>query len=193
MLNVGVMRATRLLALLLVALAATAFGAEQPLKVDRARSFIEVDVKSTTDSFTARLEKYQPTLGVDAGSRIKTAKLEFRFADLKTGKAERDEKMLEWLGGAEASGRFELGVLALAPNGEGQTTGRLTFHGVTQRIEFPVHVARAGLTYTIKGEVTLDTRNWNLKVIRMMGLLKVDPEVKVRFQLIGDLPPPPEE
>ena len=193
MLNVSGMRATRLLALLLVALAATAFGAEQPLKVDRARSFIEVDVKSTTDSFTARLEKYQTTLGVDVGGRIKTAKLEFRFADLKTGKAERDEKMLAWLGSAEAEGRFELGVLALAPNGEGQTTGRLTFHGVTQRIEFPVKVARADLTYTVKGEVTLDTRNWNLKVIRMMGLLKVDPEVKVRFQLIGDLPPPPEE
>lgn len=168
-------------------------AADRPLKLDRARSFVDVDVKATVDSFTGRLEKYQAAIAVDAANRIKSARFEFRFADLKTGKPDRDAKMLDWLGSPDAAGQFELGVLALTPDGQGQANGKLTFHGVTQRIEFPVNVTRANGTFTIKGEVTIDHRHWNLKVIRMMALLKVDPEVRIRFQMVGDLPPPPEE
>lgn len=169
-------------------------AAEQPLKIDREKSFVDVDVKATVDSFTGRLEKYQAAITADdATKKIKTAKFDFRFADLKTGKPDRDAKMLEWLGSVDATGSFELGVLALAPDGQGQASGKLTFHGVTERVEFPVNVTRTGRTFTIKGEVTLDHRTWGLKVIRMMALLKVDPHVRVRFQMVGDLPPPPEE
>lgn len=160
------------------------------MKVDRERSFVDVDVKATVDSFTGRLEKYQATVTADPTGKIKSARFDFRFADLKTGKPDRDKKMLEWLGSAEATGEFELGLLALAPNGHGQVTGKLTFHGHTERIDFPVLINRAERTYTITGEVTLDHRTWGLKVIRMMGLLKVDPAVKVRFRLTADLPPP---
>ncbi len=163
-------------------------AADQAVKLVRDKSFVDVDVKATVDSFTGRLEKYQADLTADATGKLKGAKFAFRFADLKTGKADRDAKMLEWLGSPDATGEFELGMLALAPNGLGQVTGKLAFHGHTERIEFPVEVKRDGGTYTIKGEVTIDHRTWGLKVIRMMALLKVDPNVKVRFQIVGELP-----
>ena len=44
---------------------------------------------------------------------------------------------------------------------------------------------RADGSYTITGETTIDYRTWNLKVIRMALLLKVSPEVKIRFKFTG--------
>jgi len=172
---------------------APAAPVEQRLRVDRARSYVDVDVEATLDSFTGRLERYDAQIGVDAGGRIKTAVLQFKFSNLKTGKAERDARMLEWLGGGEPAGVFSLGVLALAPDGQGQANGRLTFHGTTERVEFPVLIVQRDGTYTITGRVTFDYRNWGLKALRFMGVRKVKPEVTVRFQFVGELPAAPVE
>lgn len=165
----------------------------EPLKVDRSRSFIDVDVKATVGSFTGRLERYTATLEPDASGRIKSARLLFRFADLKTGDAERDAHMIEWLGGGDPTGEYELGVLALAPDGQGQTSGRLTVLGHTRRVEFSVLVTRTDDTITVTGETTIDVRQWGLKPLRHRIVIKVDPEVRVRFRLTAQLPPPPEE
>lgn len=165
--------------------------AEERLRIDRSKSYVDVDVSATLDSFTGRLERYDAQVGVDASGRVKTATFAFTFTDLKTGKPDRDARMIEWLGGGEPTGRFSLGVLALAPDGQGQANGRLTMNGRTDRVEFPVIVKRAEDTYTITGSVTVDYRNWGLKILRFMGLRKVSPEVKVRFQLVGMLPPLP--
>ncbi len=169
-------------ALVLLPLAAHAAGT---LKIDRTRSFVDVDVKATVDSFTGRLENYEAAIGLDDRGRIKTVGFTFKFADLKTGKGDRDLEMLEWLGGTEPGGRFEMGALALAPDGQGHATGRFTMHGNAQLIEFPVNITQSDGAFTITGSATLRYTDWGLKVIRMFGLLKVDPEVKVRFKLIG--------
>ena len=166
--------------LLLVPLALTA--ADRSLKVDRARSYVDVDVKATVDSFTARLEAYELHATVDERGRIKTAALAFKFADLKTGKAERDAGMLEWLGGNDPAGRFELGILALTPSGQGQANGNLTFHGRTALVEFPVNVVPADGATVVTGTATINYRNWGLKKYRKLGVLTVDPEVKIRFK-----------
>jgi len=180
------MKSLRVLAaLLLLPLALSA--AERNLKVDPARSYLDVDVKSTVDSFTAHLDAYALRGTVDDKGRIKTAMLMFKFDDLKTGKPERDKKMLEWLGGDEPSGKFELGILALTPDGQGQANGNLTFHGATNLVEFPVNVSKAGDSYIITGEATIDYRSWKLKVFRTLGVLKVDPFVKIRFKFTGDV------
>jgi polyisoprenoid-binding protein YceI len=163
---------------------------ERTLKVDRARSFVDVDVDATKN-FTARLENYDARLTLDANGRIKGATLAFKFADLKTGNTTRDADMIKWLGGGDPEGRFELGNLAMTPAGLGQASGRLTFHGITDRIEFPVTLTRDGATYTVTGESTLDYRTWNLKVIRKALLFTVSPEVKVRFKFTGTLPEEP--
>ena len=124
-------------------------------------------------------------MNADDAGKIKTAIFTFRFSDLKTGNTKRDEDMIKWLGGGEPEGRFELGTLAITPDGQGQASGRLTFHGATDRVEFPVNVARTDGAYTITGETTVDYRNWNLKVYRRALLFTVSPEVKVRFKFTG--------
>ena len=174
-----------LFSLLLLPLAL--FAAERNLKADPARSYVDVDVKSTVDNFTAHLDAYALRATVDDKGRIKTATLTFKFDDLKTGKPERDKKMLEWLGGDEPAGKFELGILALTPDGQGQANGNLTFHGGTNLVEFPVNVSKVAESYIITGEAMIDYRNWKLKVFRTLGVLKVDPFVTIRFKFTGDV------
>jgi polyisoprenoid-binding protein YceI len=182
------MKVLRLLSLALFAPWA-AHAAEHTLKVNQAGTFVDVDVDATVN-FTAHLDAYDARINVDDAGKIKSALFAFKFADLKTGKTDRDADMIKWLGGGTPEGRFEMGNLALTPDGQGQVSGRLTFHGVTERVEFPINVVKAEGSYTITGETTLDYRNWNLKVIRKALLFTVAPQVKVRFKLTAV---PPEE
>lgn len=161
-----------------------AIAAERPLKIDRSRSFVDVDVDATKN-FTAHLDAYDAEVRIDDNGKIKTAVFTFKFTDLKSGNESRDADMIQWLGGGAPDGRFELGNLAVTPNGQGQASGRLIFHGVTERIEFPVEVTKADGAYSVTGETTIDYRNWNLKVIRKAFLFTVAPEVKIRFKLTG--------
>ena len=171
-----------LLALVLFPLVAVA--AERPLKIDRTRTFIDVDVNATVN-FTGHLDAYDARVNVDEAGKIKGATFAFKFSDLKTGKADRDADMIKWLGGGSPEGRFELGNLALTPDGQGQVSGRLTFHGETEVVEFPVMVTRADGIFTITGEATIDYRAWKLKKYRRALVLTVDPEVKIRFKFVG--------
>jgi polyisoprenoid-binding protein YceI len=162
-------------------------AAERTLKIDPSRSFIDVDVDATKN-FTAHLDKYEAKVTVDDAGKIKTAVFTFKFADLKSGNDSRDADMIKWLGGGDPEGRFELGNLALASDGQGQASGRLSLHGAIDRVEFPINLAKTGGTYTIIAETTIDYRNWNLKIIRKALLFTVSPEVKIRFKLTGALP-----
>ena len=178
----------RLAPLLLLPL--TLAAAEHALKVDRSRSFVDVDVDATKN-FTAHLDRYDAKVMVDDAGKIKSAVFTFKFADLKTGNDARDTDMIKWLGGGDPEGRFELGNLALTPDGQGQASGRLTFHGVTDRVEFPINLVKADGSYTFTAETTIDYRNWNLKIIRKALLFTVSPEVKIRFKLTGAPAPEP--
>ncbi len=178
------MKLLRLLAPFCLLLPLLAPAAERTLKIDRSRSFVDVDVDATKN-FTARLEAYELKATVDDNHKVRTGVLTFKFADLKTGNTSRDADMIKWLGGGDPEGRFELGNLAITPAGLGQASGRLTFHGITERIEFPVTITRADGGYTITGETTIDTRDWKLKVIRKAFLFTVEPEVKIRFKFTG--------
>jgi polyisoprenoid-binding protein YceI len=166
---------------------------ERALKIDRSKSYVDIDVKATLHKFTGRLERYELTIPIDAAGKIKDALLQFKFTDLKTGNGERDEAMIHWLGGGEPAGAFDLGLLALTPDGQGQASGKLTFNGQTQLVEFPVNVRAQDGIYTVTGQTTFDYRNWGLKIFRKFGVAKVDPEVTVRFQFVGELPASAEE
>lgn len=176
---------------LIALLPLSVLAAERPMKIDRSRSFVDVDVDATKN-FTAHLDRYDAKLTVDAAGRIKSAVFAFNFRDLKTGATSRDADMIVWLGGGEPTGRFELGNLALTPDGQGQASGRLTFHGVTDRIECPINLERTDGDYTITGETTIDYRNWNLKVIRKAFIFTVSPQVKIRFKFTATVLPEPE-
>lgn len=181
------MRILRLLFACVAFLPLVLSAAEKPLKIDKSRSFVDVDVDATVN-FTAHLDAYDTKFTEDNG-KIKTAIFSFKFADLKTGNTDRDSNMIAWLGGGEPVGRFELGNLAVTPDGQGQASGRLIFHDVTERIEFPVNIIRTDGVYTVTGETTINYKTWNLKVIRKALLFTVNPEVKIRFKLTAEPAP----
>lgn len=174
----------------LVVAATRCTSAEMPLALDAVHSRVEVMVKATVDSFTGKLERYHAEVAVDpqAAVPVTRAKIAFKFADVKTGKTDRDEQMLIW--GEESSkpdGSFTLAALTPIPAGGYQATGTLVFHGMAHELSFPVRISHEGEVYAVDGDATLDTRDFGLPVIRKFMMLKVDPVVHVRFHLQGHL------
>lgn len=172
---------------LLLAASAPATAAEVGLAVDKAQSRVEIVVKATVDSFTGTLADYEPVIRVDRDTgRVLSAEVGFHFADVKTGKADRDEQMLSW---EEADkfpdGGFKLTRLTPLPEGRMTADGVLTFHGVSREISFPVTITTDRRLFALDGEAVIDTRTFGLPVIRKFGLLKVDPLVRIRFHLQG--------
>ena len=167
-----------------LALAGRAAAAEKPLTIDAAQSRVDIVVKASMDSFTGQLNRYEATLTADAEGKIAGFRLAFQFLDITTGKESRDKAMHKWQEtDKHPDGTFVLASLTPAAEGGFTAFGRLTFHGVTRELKFPVTIARDGPRYAIDGEAALDTREFGLPVIRMLALLKVDPIVRIRFHL----------
>jgi polyisoprenoid-binding protein YceI len=178
-----------LVCLLTAALGASVRAAEQPLTVDLAQSRVEVAVKATADSFVAKLKRYDAAITIGDDGQVRSARFAFQFRDIDTGKEARDKAMHKW----QQTDTYPEGLFVLSSvtstNGSAYTAfGRLTFHGVTRDIQFPVTIARDGSRLAIDGDATIDTREFGLPVYRMLAVLKVDPMVHVRFHLQGSLP-----
>src|SRR5690606_8893879 len=106
--------------------------------------------------------------------------------DIVTGKAARDKAMHEWQNTESfPDGEFALSSLQPSSGSDFTALGRLTLHGVTRDIHFPVSISRDGALLEITGDATVDTREFGLPVIRMLGILKVNPLVHVRIHLKG--------
>lgn len=176
-------------------LAAASLGSALPgfaarLECDPVQSRVEVIVKATVDSFTGRLEQFDPEVVIGPDGRVTTARFRFRFADVKTGKEKRDRAMHEWQQtGTFPDGEFLLDSLVPETGGAWHAHGRLRLHGHTQPLDFPVTIVTQGPVSAIDGEAVVDTRGFGLPVIRLLGLLKVDPLVRVRFHLQGKTGP----
>jgi polyisoprenoid-binding protein YceI len=82
-------------------------------------------------------------------------------------------------------GEFVLSSLTPDQPGHFTAKGRLTFHGVSQELSFPVTISVDHSLYTIDGVATLNTTAYALPIVRVMAFLKVDPVVKVGFHLQG--------
>ena len=163
-----------------------AAAAGSPLTMDRAHSRVEIAVKATADSFVGSLDNYEAVILVDERGGITQARFGFKFADIRTGKPRRDAKMHEWQDTPHhPDGEFILQSLEPAAAGRWLARGRLRFHDVTREVHFPIAVTSDGRLLAIDGEAVLDTREFGLPVIRLLGLLKVDPQVAVRFHLQG--------
>lgn len=174
------------LAFVFAALVGSVSAAERQLAIDPAQSRIEVVVKATVDSFTGRLDVFDPTVKLNDAGEIVGARVAFHFRDVHTGKAKRDAAMHEWQETERfPDGEFELLSLKRDGDAAAQAVGRLTFHGVSREIAFPVSLANDAGILAIDGEAPVDVRDFGLPVIRKFGVLKVDPLVRVRFHLQG--------
>jgi len=163
-------------------------AAETPLIVDKPQSRIEYAVTATMDSFSGKLVAYTLDLSSDPGTpaKITRAELRFRFADLRSDNAKRDQQMRDW----QSTEQFPEAIFTLTALEPAATPGRFTargqfiFHGMTRDLVFPVSISSSddGL-HVIDGEARIDTRDFGLPIIRKFGLLKVDPVVVIKLHL----------
>jgi len=161
-------------------------GRAAQLACDPVQSRIEIIVKATVDSFTGHLVKFEPVVTLGADGHVTAARIRFQFSDVQTGRDRRDKAMHEWQQTERyPDGEFQLDRLTPQADAAWLARGRLTFHGRTQPLEFPVTILTQGDVCAIDGEAVMDTREFDLPVIRMMALLTVDPLVHVRFHLQG--------
>lgn len=159
---------------------------ESPLAFELADSRVEIAVNASLHSFTGRLTRYEPIVVIDDGGRIVSARFSFQFRDVVTGRDKRDAAMHAWQQtDAFPAGVFVLQKLEPAAGNTLTALGQLTLHGVTRDIRFPVSVTRQANVYAIDGDAPIDVRDFGLSVIRVLGVLKVDPVVHVRFHLQG--------
>jgi len=168
-----------LLAGLTIARAAT-------LEVDKDRSRIQVDAKATGHKFTGTLKDYTASVSGDVASlKPQGFELKWNFKDLDTDDAKRDTEMIKWLGGGDPMGNFRFTKGWTGKDGVQQGTGKLTIHGVSKEIDFPYTVKKDGDWVSIDGRVSMDYQNFSLPIIRSMAVMTVDPQLVVRFHVVG--------
>lgn len=177
----------------LLAAAAPAVRAERQT-IDTARSTMTVFVYKS-GLFSAFADNHVIKAAIASGSLSRDApagvELSVRAGDLKVmdpnlspdRRAEVQARMI----GPEVLdvARFpeivfaSTSIAAAAPD-RWSVTGRLTIHGQTNNVTFPVH--RTGDTYT--GEVTIKQRDFGIEPIRIAGgAVKVKDEVKIAFEI----------
>lgn len=172
-----------------LAAAVCGLSAATPLIVDAPDSKFEIDVKATMGSFVGYLADYAADIQVEtATGEVESAVLAFDFREVKTGEEKRDHHMHVW----QETDKFshccwEMTHLEPQPDGSHLAAGKLTLHGVTRPLTFPVEISREGGLMVIDGEVELNTEAFGLPIIRKFLALKVNPIVEIRFHLQGHL------
>lgn len=157
------------------------------LKVDKTRSRIQVDGKSTGHEFTGTLDDFTAKVSGNIADLEPTSfVLGWKFSDLKTADEKRDKKMIDWLGGGSPKGTFKF-IKSWDQGGKAYAQGKITIHGVSKVISFPYSVKKEGDWVTIDGTATLDYQNFKLPIIRAVAVMTVDPKLTVRFHIVGKL------
>lgn len=156
------------------------------LEVDKGRSRIQVDAKATGHKFTGTLKDYKASVSGDASSlKPEGFELKWDFKNLDTDDAKRDAEMIKWLGGGNPTGGFKFAKSWTGKDGLQYGSGTLTIHGVSKEVSFPYTASKDGDWVTISGTVSMDYRNFSLPIIRSMAVMTVDPQLVVRFHVVG--------
>ena len=156
------------------------------LKVDKAKSRIQVDAKATGHEFTGTLGDYSAKItGDDVTLDPTGVDLTWKFSDLKTGDEKRDREMIKWLGGGAPEGSFTF-TKTWTDKGKTHAMGNLKIHGISKTISFPYTAKKEGPWVTIDGAASLDYQDFGLPIIRAMAVMTVNPKLAVRFHLVGE-------
>lgn len=167
-------------------LCAATLGHAATLELDKERSRIQVDAKATGHNFTGTLSDYKASVAGEAASLKPSAfTLSWNFTDLKTDDVKRDAEMIKWLGGGTPKGSFKFVKSWTDKSGNEQGMGNLTVNGVSKTVSFPFTVKKDGEWLSIDGKVTMDYQNFSLPIIRTMAVMTVEPQLVVRFHVVG--------
>ncbi len=176
----------RTITILCGVLCAATLGHAATLDLDKERSRIQVDAKATGHNFTGTLSDYTASVAGEAASLKPSAfTLSWNFTDLKTDDAKRDAEMIKWLGGGTPKGTFKFLKSWTDKAGNEQGMGNLTINGVSKTLSFPYTAKKDSEWVTIDGKVTMDYQNFKLPIIRAMAVMTVEPQLVVRFHVVG--------
>lgn len=157
------------------------------LKVDKSKSRIHVDGKSTGHTFTGTLQDYTAKASGNARNLEPSSfELSWKFNNLKTADKKRDTNMIKWLGGGTPKGSFKF-LKTWKKGGKKYAQGEIKIHGVSKKIDFPYTVKKKGAWVTIDGTAKLDYQDFKLPLIRALAVMTVDPKLTVRFHVVGEL------
>jgi polyisoprenoid-binding protein YceI len=168
-------------------LVAAAHGS--PVSMDMDQSGVAIAVKATIDSFVAQLQDYDASVTVAPQTgQVEAAVFRFNVSSVRTGNVKRDRDMNEW----QQTDRFPdviFALTALEPliGGKSIARGQLRFHGVERTVSFPISIETNKQTIVMDGDVTIDTRDYGLPVIKKYFILMVDPILNLHFHLQGKL------
>lgn len=126
-----------------------------------------------------------------------TGSVELRVAEMRTGIGARDRHLRSAM---QADSfpllRFDLSHVEPGPR-RGDTVavtlvGRLTIHGTTRDVRAAGSVLLSGDSVAVRADFPLDMRDYGVKPpVRMLGTLRVAPDVEVGIRLVfGPAPPP---
>ena len=155
---------------------------------DLEKSNIHVDVKATIGSFVGEVTQYQASFeSDDQNITALTGSLSFDFKDLETGEEKRNQHMWEWMGyESYPQGRFVLSKILESTEGT-FAVGRIEAVGVTREVQFPITITRTENELSVDGELEVNYQDFNLDLIRMAFVIKVNPVFTMKFHLEGPL------
>jgi polyisoprenoid-binding protein YceI len=180
---------TKLKSILWLPLVVVAVAQGSPVFLDMDESGVAIAVKATIDSFVAELQDYDASVTVAPQTgRVEAVVFRFNVASVRTGNAKRDRDLNEW----QQTDRFPdviFTLTALEPLiGEKSIAhGLLRFHGVERTVSFPISIETNKQIIVMDGDVTIDTRDYGLPVIKKFFILMVDPILNLHFHLQGKL------
>lgn len=161
-----------------------------PLELEPERCRVEAEARATFGSLSVHLRHFEARVEVDEKTGgIVGAVLSFNVAELGSGRRGLDEALAEWLEAARFPvATYRLVRLVLQPDGSELAYGTLWLHGIEHAVNFPVTVLAEGNRFVLAGEGIVDYRDHGLPVARRYLVRRVDPRVRVRFHLQGQLP-----
>lgn len=168
-------------------------------RIDSVRSRVSIDARSTlhpihteADGLEGWLEMDVRDGSVDVESSPR-GHVEFPVDKLRSGHAMEDRELQRRIDARRyptISGDLEFMRANGAP-GHLHVSGALTFRGVTRRYEDRMTMDVADdATLTMSGQSVFDIRDFGMEPPRIL-MLKVDPEVTVRIDLIAQREPQP--
>jgi polyisoprenoid-binding protein YceI len=86
--------------------------------------------------------------------------------------------------------RFRLGAMTAAADGAYRAVGRLTIAGVEKEVTLDIKATASGSALTVSGTTDLLMTDYGITPPKaLMGMLKTDPKVKIRIELVLDASP----
>ncbi len=158
----------------------------RPLVIDKANTSVVVFGESTLHDFTSKVTSFDLKVLIDEETgNIEGARFVFNFADMDSDSAKRDKAMLKWL----SHSSFPVGTFSstriVQEKNQWFAEGTLTIHGVKKKLRFPFDLKNEAGKITIDASPVIDYQNWDLEIIKVMGFLKVSPELEIALHVEG--------